>query len=1341
MRRALRITAWTLASIAALVVLAVVAVFIAGNTAPGRSMIERITFQLTAGMVKLAGLGGSLPSSLTLERLELHDHDGVWLSADRIALSWSPLQLLDGRIAVDDLHAARVDMERLPVPNGPPSPQPVKVPHIEIARFSIDAVQLGAALVGRPATLSLKGGGGMRSLMDASADLEARRIDPGGDGEYTVHFKLDRARMDGTLVMHEPASGPLENILGLPGLGALSANLGISGPRNGERIVLDVRAGGATAKVAGTVNLATGAADLDYSIDAPEVSPRPDLKWRRVSLKGDWHGPFSSPVASGRLEVDRLELPGSLAVGGVRADLHARGGTVGVTGELDGLRIPGPDPSLLERDALKIDASMRLSEASHPLHVSAVHPLLALEADAVTAGAQRATLDLKLPNVAPLASMAGQDVRGTADVKARVERRSSDIALTLGIDATVSGGAARWIDITGRRLALELAGAVSDDAFTVERLKLTAGALRFSASGSAVRAPPASGAVTAGGAATAGVGGLIKDLKARWDLGVSDLHAAAPMLAGTLEASGTIGGAPTALAADADMKTTVSIRGSPPGTLSATLRARGLPSAPSASIQVRGMLDGSPIDLAGSLARAGRTGLTARVERGEWKSVHLDGSWAMQSSVADSRGAVHVKVGQLADFNDLSGADLHGGLVGNVDLTPQGGETRARFDVKGEGLGVGRYSGTLHFSGEGSTSGVVAQLQLSTPDLEGYPAALSAGATVNLDAHALEVHDATATYHKLEVKLLTPARASYANGFAIEELKLGMQGAVLEVGGQLSPTLDMHASLSHVGPQTINAIVPDLVSSGTVEASLRLRGTPSDPEGRVSLAARGFHFASDEALGLPPLDLSAGAELAGEAATVDVRFTAGTAPLLRATGRVPFNPDGTYDLKIEGKMDLDVANSILGARGLRADGKLGVDASISGRRADPNIQGAITLADGDFRDYAHGFNLTGINAEVDGSEGALKIKSFNARAASGTVGLSGSVGVLQPHMPVDLKLTAVKAQAISSQVLTANLNADITVRGTAEEHLDVAGTIDVNRAVIGIPDSLPPDVAVLDVRRRGQQAQAAAKRLTVGLDITIRAPREVLVQGRGLDAEMGDSGGGRSLRIRGTTAAPVVSGELQLIRGTFTLGSTLLTFDNSSKVSFDGTGLKKNIDPTLDFTASSTVQGITAKLTISGYADSPKFDLSSPSGQSQDEIMALLLFGEPAAQLTALQAAQAAAALATLSGIGGSGGNPLTRLQKTLGLDRLSVASSTTTSVTGATESQGAAIQAGRYITRRVYIEGKQSTTGQSQVEVDVDLTRHLKLQTRLGNGTAIQGTTPENDPGSSVGLSYQFEY
>ncbi|HEY3850760.1 MAG TPA: translocation/assembly module TamB, partial [Steroidobacteraceae bacterium] len=476
-------------------------------------------------------------------------------------------------------------------------------------------------------------------------------------------------------------------------------------------------------------------------------------------------------------------------------------------------------------------------------------------------------------------------------------------------------------------------------------------------------------------------------------------------------------------------------------------------------------------------------------------------------------------------------------------------------------------------------------------------------------------------------------------------------------------------------------------------------------------------------------------------ASLDVRLGAGKASLFTMTGKTPLNAGGEYDLKLNGKLDLAVANPLFEARGMHVGGDLAVDATVGGKLDAPRIAGAVKLAGGNFRDYVRGMNLTHITAEVDGSEGTLQIKTFKATAASGSVSMSGSIGALQPKIPLDLELTAANAQLVTSALVTANLNADLSVKGTALEHLAVAGTIHVNSAVIGIPDSLPPDVAVLDVRRRGQPAPAsAAKRLQIGLDVTVAAPREILVQGRGLDAELGGS-----LRIRGTTAAPLVSGPgFDLLRGTFSLAGSTLTFDNTSRVSFDGTGLKKsNLDPTLDFTATSTVQTTTVKLQISGYADSPKFEFSSPSNpqMAPDEIMALLLFGQPAAQLTALQVAQVGAALATLSGVGGSGGNPLTKIQKSLGLDRLSVGANTVQTATGGTENSGAAIQAGRYIFRRVYVEGRQTTTGTSQVQVDVDLTKHLKLQTRLGNGTAIQGTTPDNDPGSSIGLSYQIEY
>jgi translocation and assembly module TamB len=257
----------------------------------------------------------------------------------------------------------------------------------------------------------------------------------------------------------------------------------------------------------------------------------------------------------------------------------------------------------------------------------------------------------------------------------------------------------------------------------------------------------------------------------------------------------------------------------------------------------------------------------------------------------------------------------------------------------------------------------------------------------------------------------------------------------------------------------------------------------------------------------------------------------------------------------------------------------------------------------------------------------------------------------------------------------------------------------------------------------------------IGLDLKLHAPRGILVQGRGLNAELGGD-----LHIGGTNASPSVSGGFEMIRGTFALASTKLNF-TSGRVSFNGAGLTGKIDPTLDFTAQTTVTDATATLHITGLADSPQFELSSSPPLPQDEILARLLFGESAAQLTALQVAQIGAALAKLSGVGGSGPDPLARVQQALGLDRLSVGSGSSTGAPGA-QSSGTSVEAGRYVSTRVFVGAKQSTTGFSQVEVDVDLSKHLKLQTRLGNGTATtQGTTPENDPGSSIGMVYQFQY
>ena len=215
--------------------------------------------------------------------------------------------------------------------------------------------------------------------------------------------------------------------------------------------------------------------------------------------------------------------------------------------------------------------------------------------------------------------------------------------------------------------------------------------------------------------------------------------------------------------------------------------------------------------------------------------------------------------------------------------------------------------------------------------------------------------------------------------------------------------------------------------------------------------------------------------------------------------------------------------------------------------------------------------------------------------------------------------------------------------------------------------------------------------------------------------------GGR-LHVGGTAAAPQTSGGIELRHGTFSLAGTTLTF-TSGELSFNGA---TKIDPALNLIATSSTADLVATLTVGGYASAPKITLSSVPDRPQDEVLSALLFHQSAASLSPFQLAQIAAALAQVSGIGGGGPDPLSRLRKGLGLDRLSVGSSGTGS-TATTD-----IEAGRYVAPGVYVGAKQGTSGaQTQAEVQIDLLKGLKLNSDVGSGPG----------GSNVGLTYQFQY
>jgi translocation and assembly module TamB len=279
---------------------------------------------------------------------------------------------------------------------------------------------------------------------------------------------------------------------------------------------------------------------------------------------------------------------------------------------------------------------------------------------------------------------------------------------------------------------------------------------------------------------------------------------------------------------------------------------------------------------------------------------------------------------------------------------------------------------------------------------------------------------------------------------------------------------------------------------------------------------------------------------------------------------------------------------------------------------------------------------------------------------------------------------------------------------------------------------MPREVVVLDVRRPGGRRLRQPPRSlpAIAIDLKVHAERAVYVRGRGLDAELGGD-----LRVSGTSVAPVVAGAFDMRRGTLALAGASLKFSRG-QVTFNGTSARSILDPTLDFAADSNSNDVSATLVIGGYASAPTVTLTSTPELPQDEILAHLLFGVSAKQIAPLQMVSIGVALASISGVTTSVGDPMAAMQRRLGLDRLAVGGGT-----GA-DANSAVLEAGRYVSNRVYVGATQSTTGITKFQAQIDLTHRLKLQTVVGNGSATaQGTTPLNDPGNTLTLLYQIEY
>nr|WP_255635530.1 translocation/assembly module TamB domain-containing protein [Azospirillum sp. 412522] len=609
-----------------------------------------------------------------------------------------------------------------------------------------------------------------------------------------------------------------------------------------------------------------------------------------------------------------------------------------------------------------------------------------------------------------------------------------------------------------------------------------------------------------------------------------------------------------------------------------------------------------------------------------------------------------------------------------------------------------------------------------------------------------------ARYAGEELRTTAPATILLAERrYEVKELRLASGNARLAADlGLNGDRLSGELSVDRLPLALAKLASPTLLLDGVANARASLGGTLRNPRADATLRISGLKAQQTTQAGLPGIDASLDAQWRDRRLSLNSQISmpknAGT---LTANAALPLvmdpdsyavsvPPKGALEAAVNGTVDLSLANDLLAASGDRARGSLRLDVRAGGTVDKPSLGGSVVLANGRYENRASGAVITNIEARLIGDGDVFTIQSFRGRTRNG--GAISASGVIRPAAPadrqLDIALQADNARLVEIDLVTAEIGANLTLTG-GFANARLAGPIDIRRAELQVPDRMPANVVDLKVtevgkgkRARGttqvstatgtrrvpqpSEAPPVATPFVLALDMTVNAPNQIFVRGRGLDAELAGN-----LRVKGTAAAPEVTGRFNILKGSLNLLAKNFEFKRGI-FDFDGT---QPIDPRLDLLAEATANGITADVVVSGTARQPKIELTSPQGLPQDEVLAGVLFGKSVGDLSAAEAVQLAQSAASLAGVGGGGGGILDKVRRGLGVDRLDF--------TQGENGKGGAVQAGRYVSDRVYVGVEQGIgANQSRAKVEVDITKNLK-------GTASVGANSE----TKFGVVYEKDY
>lgn len=406
--------------------------------------------------VNLEGFRGALSSKAAFDRMTIADDEGIWLTLEEVQLDWNRSALLRGRLEVEELSAARIDIPRLPEGDEKKLPdaeaKPFKFPKlpelpvaIDIKKINIAKVDIGAPLVGEQMQMQVNA----RALLNDDGldlDFDASRTD-GKQGVFDITAKLDRAgnTLDAVISMREEEAGVVSALLNIPDEPSINLTIATKGPL--DDLVTDIQLDtDGTERLAGQVRVITQGdatdpdrrivADIGGDITAVILPQYRDFFGPSVALEAD-----ALLEAGGAIEVNNLALKAAAVdlTGGLRLSEGKWPSFIDIEGTVasaDGtpVLIPGGGgTTTVDRIALNVDYDVARGDAYEAVFdiaglktTAADIAQTSLRSTGTLTGAQgnvgqlRGTLDFTLKGLGltdpALAEAVGETLKGTTEI-------------------------------------------------------------------------------------------------------------------------------------------------------------------------------------------------------------------------------------------------------------------------------------------------------------------------------------------------------------------------------------------------------------------------------------------------------------------------------------------------------------------------------------------------------------------------------------------------------------------------------------------------------------------------------------------------------------------------------------------------------------------------------------------------------------------------------------------------------------------------------------------------------------------------------------------------------------